>query len=215
MKTESFDRPRWLVRVVCEVCALLTFGLLICKSNGQTTLIDFENIPPVYTPVDNFGGLLPGVTLTSGGQWIADELNSWYFENMYGRAISAFPDGSAPLSIRFNQPARDVRMDLGSSWIGGALTISVTGYRDNQALFSDTFTTHVVAGGADEVRAQTFGTVDNLVVARTAGDAHLILDNLSFVTVPEPQAISLILAGVLLGTLRMIPKQTSWKRKPK
>ncbi len=80
MKTEPLGCSRWPVRITCGVYAALTFGFLICKSNAQITVIDFENIPPLYTPVESFGALLPGVTLTSGGQWIADTLNSSFFE---------------------------------------------------------------------------------------------------------------------------------------
>src|SRR5205814_6891635 len=68
---------------------------------------------------------------------------------------------------------------------GSTLTVGVTGYRDNLVVFSHSFVTHPVAGGADEVRAQTFGIVDRLVVSLTAGGANPILDNLSFITVTE------------------------------
>lgn len=213
MKTGRCRHPHWPRWIKCAVYASLTFAPMVCTSRGQTRQIDFENIPPVYTRVESFGRLLPGVSLDGSGQWIADNLNSWYFENMYGRAISAFPDGSSALSINFDQPVRDVGMDLGSSWIGGALSFSITGYRDIQALFSDTFTTHVVSGGADEVRAQTFGVVDRLAVVRAAGDAHPILDNLSFVVVPEPRAVIFILAVLVLGVFRMILRQAAAKVK--
>jgi len=160
--------------------------LIDCESSGQRILIDFENIPPTYTPVDSFGVLIPCVTLSSGNQWIADEVDNSAFENIKGRAISASPDLSASLSIKFSALAQDVTMDFGSGMKGHPLTIAVNGYRTNQVVFTDSFVTHPVPGGADEVRAQTSGIVDRLVVARTVGDTGLVLDNLSFVTVGEP-----------------------------
>jgi hypothetical protein len=185
MKTKRFGSASWLRCALLGVSASLALGLLTRQSGAQITLIDFENIPPTYTPVDSFGPLLPGVTLISSNQWIADEVCNSCFENVYGRAITAFPDSSASLSIIFDALVKDVTLDLGSSTKGSTLTVGVTGYRDNHVVFSDSFVTHPVAGGADEVRAHTFGIVDRLVVGLTAGGANPILDNLSFITVPE------------------------------
>jgi hypothetical protein len=129
--------------------------------------------------------LLPGVALTSGNQWIADEVCNSCFEHLHGRAITAFPNGAAPLSIGFAEPVENVTMDFGSSQLGLTLSVGVTGYRANQLIFSNSFVTHPVPGGADEVRAQSTGLVDRVVIARTAGAAHLILDNLSFAVAAE------------------------------
>jgi hypothetical protein len=192
-------KTNWFRCTLLGVSASLALSLLTCQSTAQVTLIDFENIPPTYTPVDSFGVLLPHVTLGSDGQWIASEVNNSVFENIHGRAIEAFPVGSAPLSISFDALVHDVTMDFGSGILGHTLTIGVSGYLNNQAVFTASFVTHPVAGGADEVRAQTFGMVDRVVVAQTAGDTDLVLDNLSFVAVPEPGTVSLLLAGGLMA----------------
>ena len=44
-----------------------------------------------------------------------------------------------------------------------------SGLRGGQLVFADSFATQAGPGGADEVRAFTFGTVDQIVVAKTAG----------------------------------------------
>ncbi|HEV8378241.1 MAG TPA: hypothetical protein VGP99_05285 [Tepidisphaeraceae bacterium] len=193
-----------IVRTVLVVVATLACSVFSHRAVAEVTVINFENIPPTYTPVDTFGPLLPGVRLSSSNQWIADALCGACFENMYGRAITAFPDGAAPLSIQFDTLVQNVTMDFGSSMMGSTLTIGVTGYRDSQVVFTDSFVTHPVAGGADEVRAQTFGVVDRLVLGRTGGDAHLILDNLSFTAIPEPARMLLDLTAALVPRRRLI-----------
>jgi hypothetical protein len=187
------------LKLVAKLSLLLTiaFGLICTRANAQFTLIDFENIPAVYTPVDSFGSLLSGVSLFSSNLWIADSVCDPCFRYLQNRAISAFPDGGAPLSIRFDSPSRDIRMDFGSSYLGASLSIDVWGYYNNQLVFSDIFNTAPGPGGADEVRAQTVGTVDYLYVQRTGGSANLILDNLAFTVIPEPSVLALAIAGVL------------------
>jgi len=177
MKTKILSH---LARQV-TLASLMAVSFLADKSEAQTTLIDFENIPPTYTPVDGFTALFPGVTFSSSNQWIADEVCNSCFENLQGRAITAFPDGSALLSISFDRPVHDVTVDLGSSMKGAALTATIAGFRSGEIVFTETFTTHLVAGGADEIRAHTVMTVDQITIQRTAGSAHLVLDNLSFV----------------------------------
>jgi hypothetical protein len=165
---------------------ILMFVVCMAQSTraAEPTVVDFSGVPPTYTPVEDFN--LPGISLSSGGRWIADEVCNSCFEHLNGRAISAFPDGAAVLTIDFDAAVSNVRMDFGSSQMGVALTILVNGFYEGRPVFSQTFTTHTVPGGADEVRAQTTGVVDQIVFARTSGAAHLILDNLTFSTVvPE------------------------------
>jgi len=171
---------------------LLVLALSDSLSHGQVTLIDFETIPPYPANVDSFGDIFPGLTFASDNQWLADEGNNSLFENIHGRSITTL--GDAPLTVRFDSPKRDIRMDLGSGTLGMGLTIGITGYVGGQPVFFDSFVTHPVASGADEVRAHTFGIVDTFVVRRTAGSTSLTLDNLFFAAVPEPGNASLLLA---------------------
>jgi hypothetical protein len=201
------------MKTALQFASCLVVSLMALGARAQFTLIDFENIPPTYTPVDTFGSLLPGVTLISGNRWIADEVCNICFQNIYGRAITAFPDGSAPLTIHFASPAQNVRMDFGSSVLGNTLTIGVSGYRNNQLVFTDSFTTAPVAGGADEVRAQTSGLVDSLIVERTGGSVNLIMDNLGFTTVPEPGVLSLVVTGGFLLCRKARPANVPFKRR--
>ena len=170
-------------------------------ASAQFRLINFETIPPYPATVDSFAQLFPGLTLASGNQWVADEVNSSVFENIRGRSITGL--SGALLTISFDSPTRDLTMDLGSGELGVTLTISIMGFLGGQPVFSQSFITHQVAGGADEVRAYTFGTVDSIVVRRTGGSSLLTLDNLSFVTVPEPTTPALLLAGGLVFVLRL------------
>jgi hypothetical protein len=149
-------------------------------------LIDFDNIPPYPATVDSFGHLFPGVVLFSDNQWLADEVNNSVFENIRNRSISTF--GTNPLWIDFDAPVQEVTVDLGSGQLGVSLTISITGYRENQLVFAASFVTQTVPGGADEVRAHTVGAVDRVRIAKTAGDTVLTLDNLSFTTLTEPDS---------------------------
>jgi hypothetical protein len=163
---------------------------------GQVTLIDFETIPPYPATVDSFGDLFPGLTFSSDNQWIADEVNNSVFENIHGRSITTLTD--APLTVSFAAPKRDVTMDLGSGTLGTSVTIDITGYLRGDPAFFNSFITHLVPGGADEVRAHTYGIVDSIVVSRSAGSAALTLDNLSFAPVPEPENASLLWAAALV-----------------
>jgi len=180
MKTTPFRYP---YRRILAVFGSLAFGVLPWQLRAQVTLIDFDSIPPYPALVDSFGQLFPGITLTSDNKWLADEVNNSVFENINNRSISTF--GSDPLTIDFDAPAEDVTVDLGSGELGVTLSIGITGYRENKLIFADSFVTHMVPGGADEVRAHTVGTVDRVVIAKTSGGTVLTLDNLSFVTVTE------------------------------
>lgn len=195
----AFEYRHWLTSTCWGVPVSLALSLLACQSNAQVTLINFDNVPSAGTPVDSFGNLFPGITLVSSNQWFADQVNNSVFTYIRNGTISTF-DG-APLQIGFDSPAQNVTMDFGSGQIGVSLTIGVTGYRAGHLVFTDSFATSPGPFGGDEVRAYTFGTVDELVVAKTSGNTLLTMDNLSFVTVPEPAPVALIGAGGLALSL--------------
>jgi hypothetical protein len=206
-RNDSALAAHWLIRTIRCVSVALLFSLAICQTNAQVTLINFDNVPSTGTPVDSFTNLFPGITLASSNQWISDQVNNSVFTYIRNGTISTF-DG-APLVISFDSPAQGVTMDFGSGQIGVSLTIGVTGYRSGQLVFTDSFATSPGPYGADEVRAYTSGAVDELVVAKTAGNTLLTMDNLSFVTVPQPAPAALIVAGGLLLSLRSIRSRDS------
>jgi hypothetical protein len=151
-----------------------------------TALVTFSSIPATGTPVDNFSTLFPGITLSSNNLWIADTVNNAVFKNISGRAITTSTNQQAPITIKFAIPAQDVAMDFGSGQLGHPVTSQVIGYKNSQIVFTSSFTTVAVAGGGQEVHAQTSGAVDQLVIARIGGDASLLLDNLSYNNAPIP-----------------------------
>jgi hypothetical protein len=78
-------------------------------------------------------------------------------------------------------------MGLGSGVRNSEITVSVSGYLGDQLIFSDSFVTTPGSTGVEDVLAATSGTVDRIVVARTAGTATTILDNLTYEgTAPAP-----------------------------
>jgi hypothetical protein len=122
--------------------------------------------------------MFAGVTLSSDNQWVASSVDS-SFANIKGRAICAI-NSTAPLTVMFSSAAQNVAMDIGSGHKGHSLTAEVAGYRNDQLVFTSSFTTQAGPKGADEVHAKTTGVVDRIVIRRVAGTSTLLLDNLAF-----------------------------------
>jgi len=177
----------------------LSLAHMPCPVNGATTVESFEAIPDYPTPVDAFGSMLSGVTLSSQNQWIASYVNATDFLNISGRCIANY--GVAPLSIFFASPSQDIALDLGSGHRFQSQTASVQGYLDGQLVYSQNFVTQPTPSGVEEVRAYTFGLVDHVIVRSSSGGFALMVDNLSFTPVPEPGTVSLMIAAGLLALL--------------
>jgi len=179
------------MRYVLQTVVTLFF-ILAGTARAQVTLIDFDNIPSYPTPVDSFGHMFPGLSLISSNTWLADSVNNNVFQNIHNRSISTF-DGT--LRIAFDLPVHSITMDLGSGNIGDTLTIGVIGLLGNQLVFSNSFVTHPVPQGGDEIRAFNIGIVDTILISKTGGGSWLTMDNLSF-TVPEPSAGAIAVLGL-------------------
>ncbi len=195
MKTDRFGQMGHKGSTTVVSLILAFFASL---ASGQT-IITFENIPATGTPVDDFSTLYPGITLTGPG-WAADQADSADFQYIYNFIISC-PPGGYMLNISFDSPAEDITMDLGSGELGVPETARVNGYLNGNSVFSDTFTTVTSPEGGEEVVAVTSGEVNSVNVFATAGTTYLLLDNLSYVTVPEPSTVALLAFGMFGLTL--------------
>lgn len=180
------------------LCSVLAFcGSIGMAGLAQATLIDFETAPQYPTAVDNFANTYPGVTFVSDGKWHSDDVYPDAFENIDGSVIATFDQDW--LSINFQPVVRDVVMDLGADRLRQQVDIEIAGYLDGFLVFSSDFVTHFyegTLGGLGEVRAQTIGVVDQLRIRKKfyGSGGGVLLDNLSFVPVPEPT--SWVVAGI-------------------
>src|SRR5882762_10270443 len=84
MKTKWFVQKR-LKKNTLAIAIALTFCLLTSRSGAQIRVIDFDNIPPYPAIVDTFGHMFAGLALSSGNQWLADEVYNSYFQYIHNR----------------------------------------------------------------------------------------------------------------------------------
>jgi hypothetical protein len=140
--------------------------------------ITFPRMPPYSTPVDSFGTIFPGLTLSSGNQWEAGSINREHFTILTGRTLSTESNG--PLTITFTPPVQNLAMNFGGGRKGEPVTAEVKGYRNDQLIFTSRFTTRPGPKGGEEVHAQTKGTVDRIAIRMVTASSSLILGNLAY-----------------------------------